>query len=278
MEEKDLRQLEATAKKVRFNILEEICSIGSGHVGGSFSVVEALVTLYFKEMNVDPKNPRMEDRDRFVLSKGHAGPALYAVLAQKGFFPMDWLKTLNQGGTNLPSHADMNKTPGVDFTAGSLGQGISAAVGIAYGAKLKNKDFRVYAMIGDGESQEGQVWEALISASNLGLDNLTVFLDYNEMQLDGPLSEIVSMGSFYDKFKAFGFDTVEIDGHDIEKIVEAIENAKKVKGKPQMIILKTVKGKGLPFIEEMGYKNHSMPVTEETVESARKFLCMMEVE
>lgn len=278
MEEKDLRQLEATAKKVRFNILEEICSIGSGHVGGSFSVVEALVTLYFKEMNVDPKNPRMEDRDRFVLSKGHAGPALYAVLAQKGFFPMDWLKTLNQGGTNLPSHADMNKTPGVDFTAGSLGQGISAAVGIAYGAKLKNKDFRVYAMIGDGESQEGQVWEALISASNLGLDNLTVFLDYNEMQLDGPLSEIVSMGSFYDKFKAFGFDTVEIDGHDIEKIVEAIENAKKVKSKPQMIILKTVKGKGLQFIEEMGYKNHSMPVTEETVESARKFLCMMEVE
>lgn len=266
-------ELENISKRIRMKILDEICSIGSGHVGGSFSIVEALTVLYYKEMNVDPKNPGLEDRDRLVLSKGHAGPALYAVLQDKGYFEESLLKTLNKGGTLLPSHVDMNKTPGVDYTAGSLGQGVSASVGIAYGAKLLNKNFRVYSIIGDGESQEGQVWEALMSASNLKLDNFVVMLDYNKMQLDGPLEKIVNVTNYKEKFESFGFETFNIDGHNIEEIISVLDECRKVKNKPCAIILNTIKGKGLPFIEDLGYKNHSMPVTEETVEKAREILC-----
>lgn len=258
---------------VRLLILEEIKCAGSGHVGGSFSTVEALVALYNGIMNIDPKRPDMKGRDRFVLSKGHAGPALYAVLAKRGYFPKEMLFTLNQPNTNLPSHCDMHRTPGIDMTTGSLGQGISCAVGMAYASKIKEDGATIYCMVGDGECQEGQVWEAALNASNLQLHNLICFLDYNKIQLDGSLEDVVDMGDMEEKWKAFGFKTFSIDGHNLEEIFATVKEAKKQKTKPSMIILNTVKGKGVSFIEEMGFKNHSMPVNEEVLNKAKIELC-----
>ncbi|PKK39814.1 Transketolase, N-terminal section [Clostridiaceae bacterium JG1575] len=274
MHKEELEQCAARARRIRMDILEEICAIGSGHVGGSFSIVEALTVLYWRALkNIDPKDPGRPGRDRFILSKGHAGPALYATLAQRGYFPREMLQTLNQGGTLLPSHADMNRTPGVDMTTGSLGQGLSCAVGMAYAAKIKKEDdVRIFCLIGDGESQEGQIWEAAISAANLRLDNLIVMLDYNGFQLDGALRDVVDLGDVAAKWRAFGFSTVEVDGHNLAEIDEALSMARETKGRPSMVILHTIKGKGVPFIEAMGYKNHSMPVTEETLCQARPFL------
>ena len=260
--------MDEICKQIRRMTLECIGSIGSGHIGGSMSIVELLRVLYFDKMNVDPKNPKMEGRDRLIVSKGHAGPAVYATLALKGFFPKEWLYTLNRFGTNLPSHCDMNKTPGVDMTAGSLGQGFSCAVGVAIGSKLKKDGATIYAIVGDGESQEGQIWEAAMLGAQKKLDNLIAFTDKNNMQLDGYTDDINSLGDLKAKWRAFGWYTQEIDGHDCEAISAAIDRAKAKKGKPSMIILDTIKGKGVSFAEAAGSACHSMSLPKENVEAA----------
>lgn len=242
-------QLDALAKEIRYVITDIICRAGSGHIGGALSLVEIMITLYYRVMNVRPSEPRWDDRDRFILSKGHAGPVLYTVLAYKGYFPMSWLPTLNKNGTNLPSHVDQLKTPGVDMTAGSLGQGISAAVGIAEACRLKKKSNHVFCIVGDGESQEGQVWEASMYAAHRKLDNLIAILDCNRMQIDGTTDEINSLGSPADKWRSFGWEVFEINGHDWDEILSAVNKAKEVKGKPSMIVAHTVKAKGNACVE-----------------------------
>lgn len=259
----EVRVLEDKSRHIRRLIIDEIGKLGVGHVGGCLSIVETLVVLYYRVMNINPDNPRMEGRDRFVLSKGHAGPALYAVLADRGYFDVNELDTLNRPETNLPSHCDMLKTRGVDMTAGSLGQGISCAVGIAKASKIKKDNAYIYSVIGDGESQEGQVWEAALTAAQFKLDNLIAFTDNNRMQIDGNTEDIAGVEPLDDKWRAFGWNVAVVDGHDIAEIHNAITEAKKSKGKPTMIILNTIKGKGVSFIEAMGASNHSMPVTEE---------------
>lgn len=268
MEKQELEILEAKSKEIRKLIIHEIATLGVGHIGGCLSTVEALVCLYYKTMNIDPKNPKMVGRDMFVLSKGHAGPALYAVLADKGYFPIAELDTLNKPETRLPSHADMLKTPGIDMTAGSLGQGVSAAVGMAKASKIKKDNATIFAMIGDGESQEGQVWEAAMAAAHFKLDNFILFLDNNGMQIDDVTAKTMNLGDVEAKWNSFGFNTVAVDGHCIESISDAIENAKKSTGKPSMIILNTVKGKGVSFIEAMGVKNHNTTINEEQMQNA----------
>ena len=262
MTELEVVGLKEKCKEIRKIIFEMIGTLGVGHIGGSLSIVEALVVLYYKEMKVDPKNPQWEERDRFVLSKGHAGPALYAVLADKGFFPYEWIYTLNKPGTNLPSHCDRLKTPGIDMTAGSLGQGFPAAVGMAMAAKLDSMQSRVYAIVGDGESQEGSVWEALMLAGNKKLDNLTAFIDYNKMQIDDYVENINSLEPLADKYRAFNWNVLTVDGHDVRAIYEAVQSAKQTKGKPSMIILDTVKGKGFK-LGEGKVSSHNMNITEE---------------
>ncbi len=259
--------IEERARKIRACTMHTIGTLGVGHVGGSLSIADVLAVLYFDKMNVDPKNKDMAGRDRFVLSKGHAGPALYATLALKGYFPMSWLDTLNTSNTNLPSHCDMILTPGVDMTAGSLGQGFSCAVGIAKAAKNAGGTETIYSIIGDGESQEGIIWEAAFSAAHFGLSNLIVFVDNNKFQLDGATADIMEVGSFVDKFKAFGFDAVEIDGHDVTAISEAIDAAKKT-NKPSAIVLNTVKGQGVQFVIDAGAGNHSMAVSRVQMETS----------
>ena len=231
------------------------------------SIIEVLTYLYFHEMNVDPSNPHMEGRDRFVCSKGHAGPAVYATLAEKGFFPKEWLMTLNQGGTNLPSHCDMLKTPGIDFTTGSLGQGASAAVGIALGQRLKGESSYTYLMLGDGESQEGQVWEAAEFASTQKLGNLIAFTDFNRQQLDGYTQDIINMDNIDTRWLGFNWHVQRINGHDFNQIAHATECAKQAKDRPSMIILDTIKSKG--YLPGEGIKaNHSMAVSHEDEERA----------
>lgn len=264
--------LEEKSRHIRYLTMDELGTLGVGHVGGCLSIVDCLVVLYYKVMNIDPKNPGMLGRDRFVLSKGHAGPALYAVLADKGFFPMDWLSTLNKPGTKLPSHCDMVRTPGIDMTAGSLGQGISCSVGIAKASKIKKDNSYVYAVVGDGESQEGEVWEAAMSAAHFKLNNLIAFTDRNKLQIDGTVDEIMHLDDLDAKWKAFGWNVYSIDGHDVEAINNSIEDAKLQKDKPSMIILNTVKGKGVSFVEAAGVKNHNMPITEEQKVQALKEL------
>lgn len=263
MDRDEVRLLEDKCRHIRRLIIDEIGKLGVGHVGGCLSIVEALVVLYYKVMKIDPSNPGMEGRDRFILSKGHAGPALYAVLADKGYFDLSELDTLNRPETRLPSHCDMLKTRGVDMTAGSLGQGISCAVGIAKASQIRKDNAYIFSIIGDGESQEGQVWEAALAAAQFKLSNLIAFTDNNRMQIDGNTSEIVGIEPIADKWKAFGWNVEVVDGHDITQIVNAINEAKKSTGRPTMIVLNTIKGKGVSFIEAMGAKNHSMPVSEE---------------
>lgn len=256
--------LEEQSRKIRALTLESIHSIGTGHVGGSLSIADVLTCLYYGGlMRVDPQQPRMEGRDRLVVSKGHAGPAVYATLASKGFFDPKELLTLNRFGTMLPSHCDMNKTPGVDMTAGSLGQGISCAVGIAIAEKIKKSNAKIYCILGDGESQEGQVWEAAMLAAYKNLNNLIAFTDYNKMQLDGILDDVESLGNLKEKWKAFGWHVEEIDGHDHKAIMQAVQNAWLCVDRPTMILLDTIKGKGVKEIEAMGYANHSMTLTDE---------------
>lgn len=274
MNDEEKKKLMRKATDIRKLLVTELASIGVGHVGGCLSVVDALVVLYYRQMkNLDPKNPHKEGRDRFVMSKGHAGPAVYAVLADKGYFPLSQLEALNQPNTSLPSHCDMLRTPGIDMTAGSLGQGLSCAVGMAKASKIKNDGAAIYAMIGDGESQEGQIWEASMLASQLGLDNLTAFLDYNKLQIDGPVSAVNDIAPADEKWRAFGWNVINVpDGNDISQIDAAIELAKAVSGKPSMIILNTVKGKGLSFVENKGAANHNMPFGENEKAAAFKEL------
>lgn len=249
MNQKELLSLKRTAAEIRKSIIEAVFSAGSGHPGGSLSCADIMTLLYYKHMNVDPKNPKNPDRDRFVMSKGHATPVLYAVLAEKGFFPKEDLTTFRQADSYLEGHPSLKDVPGVDMTTGSLGQGICAACGIAQMGKLDNKDYRVYSILGDGEIQEGQVWEAMMYAAHYELDNLTAFLDHNGLQIDGDIKDIMSPEPVVDKFKAFGWEVIQVDGHDLEEVDKAIEKAKTIKGKPTMIVAETIKGKGVSYME-----------------------------
>ena len=271
MNQDEIHELKRIARDVRVLTLSSIAHLGVGHVGGAMSVVDILTYLYYKEMRTDPSNPRDSSRDRLVLSKGHAGPALYSILARKGFFPIEWLDTLNVGGTNLPSHCDRNRTPGIDMTTGSLGQGLSAAVGIALAMRLDKRSNHVFAIIGDGESQEGQNWEAAMSAAQFGLGNLIAFTDYNHMQIDGTVMDVMNIESLTDKWSSFGWNALKIDGHDFAQIEKAIDDAKLVSGKPSMIILDTIKGKGCSFAEGK-VSSHNMPITKEQLEEALSVL------
>jgi transketolase len=263
MNQTEKQLLNKKCQEIRYLTIDQIGTLGIGHAGGSMSVVDALVVIYYRHMNIDPKNPKMEGRDRFVLSKAHAGPALYSVLADKGFFAKELLHTLNQPETCLPSHVDMKLTPGIDMTAGSLGQGISCAVGIALASKLKRDGARIFSIIGDGESNEGQVWEAAMFAGHKGLDGLTALTDYNKMQIDGSTDEINSLEPLGDKWRSFGWHVIEVDGHDVEAIDQAINEAKRTKGKPTMIILHTLKGKGISFLEANFRNNHNVTISTE---------------
>ena len=258
--------LEAKARDIRILTIDAIGFLGVGHIGGALSVVELLTVLYYRHLRHDPSRPRWPGRDRLVLSKGHAGPALYSTLASRGFFPEDWLHTLNKGGTMLPSHCDRNRTPGVDMTTGSLGQGLSAACGIALANRIDGIDCDVYAILGDGESDEGQVWEAAMLASKYRLTRLIAFTDSNKLQIDGPTKEIMDLGRLEEKWAAFGWRASRADGHDVAAIDEAIREAK-ARGGPAMIILDTIKGKGASFCEG-AVTNHNMAFDYETAKAA----------
>ncbi len=249
MDKTQKHQLQQMACKVRMGIIEGVHSAKAGHPGGSLSATELFTYLYFKEMNIDPQNPKWADRDRFVLSKGHTAPGLYATLAHRGFFPVEDLTTLRRLGSYLQCHPNMNAVPGVDMSTGSLGQGISAAVGMAMAGKYQNKDYRVYTLLGDGEIQEGQVWEACMAAAHYKLDNLCIIVDNNGLQIDGNVADVMSPYPIVDKLLAFGFDVQAIDGHDFDQIEKAMTHARTVKGCPCAIVMETVKGKGVSFME-----------------------------
>lgn len=248
-DEQRLTALQETANTIRQDIVKMVAEASSGHPGGSLSATDIVTVLYFNEMNIDPKNPDDPNRDRFVLSKGHASPVLYGALAEKGYFPKEELMTFRKLNSRLQGHPSKKSLPGVDMSTGSLGQGLSAANGMALAAKLDNKDYRVYAILGDGEIQEGMIWEAAMSASHFKLDNLTAFLDYNHLQIDGRVEDVMNPAPVDDKFRAFGWHVIIIDGHDFNQIDDAIQEAKRTKGKPTMIIANTVKGKGISFME-----------------------------
>lgn len=247
----NIQELETIATDIRKDIITMTAEAGSGHPGGSLSAADILTVLYFHEMRVDSDNPRWEDRDRFTLSKGHAAPVLYAILAKKGFFPEEELLKLRKIDSMLQGHPDMKGTPGVDMSTGSLGQGFSASCGMAKTAKIYKKDYRVYTLLGDGELQEGIVWEAAMFAAHYKLDNLTAIIDYNGLQIDGPNEEVLTVGPVADKFRAFGWNVIEIDGHCMKDIIASIDEARRVKGVPTAIVAKTVKGKGVSFMENV---------------------------
>ncbi|MBP2651836.1 MAG: cbbT [Firmicutes bacterium] len=258
-----LAELADRARSVRTNIVKMITEAQSGHPGGSLSAADILVTLYFAELKIDSKAPKANDRDRFVLSKGHAAPVLYATLAEKGFFPMEELLTLRKIDSRLQGHPEMKNVPGVDMSTGSLGQGLSAANGMALAGKIDGSDYRVYALLGDGELEEGQIWEAAMFAAHNKLDNLTAFVDNNGLQIDGPVAEVMSPLPIPDKWRAFGWNVIEIDGHDYNAIYQAIQTAKTVKGKPTMVVAATVKGKGICKMENMVDWHGKAPSREE---------------
>ena len=249
MKLENVEELEKQAKVVRRGIVEQVYKAGSGHPGGSLSIADIMTVLYFNELNIDEKNPKWEDRDRVVLSKGHCVPALYSALANRGFFDVSELTGFREIESNLQGHPDMTKVPGVDMSTGSLGQGLSAAVGMAIAGKLDKKDYRVYCLLGDGEIEEGQVWEAAMAASKYKLDNLCVIVDNNNLQIDGTIEEVMSSYPIDEKFKSFGFQIINIDGHNIKEIMSAFEVAKNVKNMPVCIIAKTIKGKGVSYME-----------------------------
>ena len=265
------KDLKAISRDIRCDILRCIGHLGVGHIGGCLSVAELLAVLYFEAMNIDPAQPKKAGRDRFICSKGHAGPAVYAALANRGYFDKAELLTLNQGGTNLPSHCDMNRTPGIDMTAGSLGQGFSCAVGIALGSKLEGDGATIYALIGDGESQEGQIWEAGMFAAAKKLDNLIAFTDYNKLQIDDEVAKVNDIAPLAEKWAAFGWNVIDVeDGNDVEQVSEAVKHAKLGigGGRPTMVILNTKKGCGVKWIEDLGAGNHNCKITEEQAEEA----------
>ena len=271
MDNAQKKELSVLALKIRKLALEAVFSAKSGHPGGSLSIADALAYLYFKEMHVDPKQPKMEDRDRFVLSKGHCTPALYSTLALKGYFSTDEIKNFRHIGHFLQGHPDMKGVPGVDMSTGSLGQGISAACGIALSAKLSGKDYRVYAVMGDGEQEEGQVWEAAMFAAHYKLDNLCALLDFNGLQIDGKIDEVMSPLPLPGKYREFGWHVIEVNGHDFDEIEAAYKEAKTVKGKPTIIIAHSVKGKGVSFMENNPGWHGSAP-NQEQYEQAQKEL------
>lgn len=270
MDAAEKKQLEITACKIRMGIIEGVHSAKSGHPGGSLSITEILTYLYFKAMNIDPENPKKADRDRFVLSKGHAAPALYSTLANRGYFDVELLKTLRHIGSILQGHPDMKHIPGVDMSTGSLGQGISAAVGMALSAKHFGDDYKVYAVLGDGEIEEGQVWEAAMFAGNKKLSNLTAFIDYNNLQIDGTIEEVNSAAPIDKKFEAFKWHTITIDGNDFDQIEAALKEAETV-DKPVAIIAKTVKGKGVSYMEN-AVNWHGAAPNDELYDQAMKEL------
>ena len=267
MEKNMVEKLREKAKQIRKTTIEILGQRGFGHIGGSMSVVEVLTVLYYEHMNVDPARPNDPGRDKLVLSKGHAGPTLYSILADKGFFPRQWLETINRGGTRLPSHCDKTLTPGVDMSTGSLGQGISAAIGLALANRLDKIDSNIYLIIGDGESNEGQIWEGAMAAAQFKLNHLIAFTDFNKMQIDGYTHEIMGLEDLSAKWTAFGWFTQRVDGHDVSQIDTAIKRAKQEKSKPSMIILDTIKGKGA-FFAEGKLINHHMAFDLETAREA----------
>ncbi|MBQ9392919.1 MAG: transketolase [Oscillospiraceae bacterium] len=263
----DFEKLKRFSADIRIWTVRTIAKAGFGHIGGSASIADVLAVLYGGVMKIDPQNPQWEDRDWLVLSKGHCAPALYATLALKGYFPMDWLDTLNKGGTRLPSHADMRRVPGVDMSTGSLGQGISAAVGICWANRLKGKDSWTYCIVGDGECNEGQVWEACQTASHCKLDHFILFVDWNKKQLDGRVTEVCDPGSYEQRFSAFGFGCETVKGYDTEAIYHAIERAKADPGRPHCIVLDTIKGIGFDFAEAVEF-NHYLTFDTEQAEKS----------
>ncbi len=259
----DIKKLSEIAKNIRKGIIEAVYSGQSGHPGGSLSIADIMAVLYFYEMNIDPQNPKDENRDRLVLSKGHCAPALYSTLANKGFFGIEELDTLRNIESRLQGHPDMKKIPGVDMTTGSLGQGLSAANGMALAGKLDNKSYRVYCILGDGEIEEGQIWEAAMASSKYKLDNLCVIVDNNNLQIDGTIEEVMSSYPIDEKFKNFGFQVINIDGHNLKEIIDAFDVAKNIKEKPVCIIAKTTKGKGVSFMENKAEWHGKAPNEEE---------------
>lgn len=268
----NINEVKKFAVEIRKETIKCIGNLGVGHIGGALSIVDVLAVLYGGEMNIDPKNPKKDDRDMLVVSKGHAGPAVYATLALKGYFPVEMLDTLNKPGTNLPSHCDMNRTPGIDMTTGSLGQGASSAMGIACGNRLRGYNNYTYLILGDGEIEEGQVWEAAIFANAKKLNNIIAFVDYNKCQIDDYVEDLCAMGDIAKKFESFGWYAQNVeDGNDVEQIAAAIAKAKAQKEQPSVIVLNTVKGRGYSKIEN-ALSSHNMPVTAEMVEAALKEL------
>jgi len=267
----DIKKLEEIAKRLRVKVVKMIGKSGFGHAGGSMSIAELLTCLYFYEMRYDPKNPAWEERDRFVLSKGHAAPIFYAVLSEAGFIPEDILLTIHHPDSPLQCHPDMRLCPGVEVSTGALGQGLSIAVGMALGAKMRKKSFRVYTLMGDGEIQEGQVWEAAMSASKFKLDNLVGIVDYNKLELSGRVEEVMPLEPLYEKWISFGWHVIEINGHSFTQIMNALNMAKNIKEKPTLIIAHTVKGCGVSFMEDK-VEWHAVSMTEEQVENALREL------
>ena len=263
MDAKRKTELSVIANKIRKNALTAVYSAKSGHPGGSLSIADVLALLYFEIMNIDPKNPKNPDRDRFVLSKGHAAPALYSALALRGYFPVEDIPTFRHTGSYLQGHPDMNKVPGVDMSTGSLGQGVSAAGGIALSAKFDNKNYRVYTILGDGELEEGQVWEQAMFAAHYKLDNLTAFIDFNGLQIDGDVTKVMNPTPIDKKFEAFGWNVIVCSAHDFDELERAIENAKNTKGKPTAIVMKSVKGKNVSFMENNAAWHGSVPNEEQ---------------
>jgi transketolase len=258
-----VEELEKMAVIIRCDIIDMICTAAAGHPGGSLSAADLVTALYFRVMRIDPENPHWPDRDRFILSKGHACPVWYAALAERGYFDKSHLKTLRQMGSILQGHPDMLKTPGIDMTAGSLGHGLPAGLGMALSGKLQQKDYHVFVIIGDGESQEGSIWEASMAAPNFKLDNLTAILDYNHLQNDYSLEEIMPIHPVVDKWQAFGWHVIDIDGHNMAQVVQALEEAKAHQGAPTMIVANTVKGKGVSYMENVCEWHGKAPCQEE---------------
>ena len=271
MKIKDVNELQTYANEIRKGIIEAVYNANSGHPGGSLSIAEILTVLYFNQMNIDEKNPKAKGRDRLVLSKGHTSPALYSALALKGFFDIKELTKFRNVNSNLQGHPDMKRVPGVDASTGSLGQGLSIANGMALASKMDSEGIRVYCIFGDGEIQEGQIWEAAMTAAHYKLDNLCVIIDNNNLQIDGKVNEVMSIYPIDEKFKSFGFEVINVDGHNIPELIRAFEQAKKVKGKPTAIIANTIKGKGVSFMEnEAGW--HGKAPNEEQYKLAMKEL------
>ena len=271
MKIKDINELQTYANKIRQGVIEAVYSAKSGHPGGSLSIAEILAVLYFNQMNIDEKNPKAKERDRLVLSKGHTAPALYSTLALRGFFDINELKTLRNINSKLQGHPDMKNIPGVDASTGSLGQGLSIANGMALASKQDSEGVRVYCICGDGEIEEGQIWEAAMTSSHYKLDNLCLIVDNNNLQIDGAVSDVMNIYPIDEKFKSFGFEVINVDGHNIPELISAFEQAKKVKGKPTVIIANTIKGKGVSFMEnEAGW--HGKAPNEEEYKQAMKEL------